>query len=1088
MRTKSTTAFFCMQLIICAVLSFVPKNVFAQCGSLSASVSSNESRCVATGSIVINASGGVAPETYQYLISDGPVTTTYSSISTFSGLPPGTYTIIIKDVTANCTISDSNIIVTGNYAPPSIFYNSSTPTCMNGSNGTIFVTNQSGGRAPFSYQIIAPSPSQVGAISDSGTFTGLIPGLYYIQMTDSCGGIQTRTQLINNYTWSILNTSYVTNNCQDISANVFLTNSNSINSPDTVYSGFQYGISIFPGDTMWFSSSNFNFNIGLYRGATIIAKDNCGNEQSFYWGEPAATAGANVSISNNTCSSFTATVTRQQNLNASATQYCLYDSTDSILVSACQSSPEFDSLSYGTYTVRINDSCYDTTILRTFTASKPSPSVNDNPQFTYTCGYFSAAITGQTDTTNATYCIYTNGNAIPDTCNTTGIFDSLNYGGSYCIQLHTFSACFDTVITRCFTVDKQQPAVNNSVNISNGTCTMFTATITGQANITNPIYRLFNSITNTQIDTDQPSPVFDSLPYGSYCIDIVNDSTCYDTTIVRCFTQLAPDTKISLSAKGSCSLLGATDIKVSFISGVAPFTTMIYSPDGTLLNTVTSFGSSYTFDNLPGLPADSLYKIITTDSCGYQDSATVVSNVYYFNRNITVTPKCPSGTSPNGTSDVTITVTENRGGNFTTTIIKKDSATFNQNADTIVNAGNTYTFTFLSLSSGTYIFDTYSQSCSTHVYDTVTVSDYVYPSLSNSTGYICDNSSQSISSVTIGGLAPFQYQIFGSVPSSPDINTPYQGSPVFNINNGTPYSLIRLRVLDVCGNASINDVGFISVGTPSTYVSNRCLTNPTFLWVDSVANATYLWYKRTYNPIDSIFLDSGSVYNIPSVSLADTGTYIAKTIINAGCETRVSDITLYNDSILCNIVPVKLESFNTIKEDDYSLLNWTVLNELNVQAFNIERSTDNGNTWQQIGEVVVSGNSSSKNEYSFTDKSPKNGVNLYRLQIEDNSGSFTYSSIMQVEMQQQSSMTIFPNPIGKNDELNVQLNGLETGTYKISIVSASAQTINEMTFDVTNTGSVLLAIPSANMASGNYEVIVKGDNQQYSKPVVITNR
>ncbi len=1090
---KLTTQAFLGLLLLVSTLLFLltPSVSFAQCGSLTATVTPHESRCAATGSIDINASGGVAPEVYQYSITSGPITTGFSSVSTFSGLPPGTYTIVIKDVTANCTITKSNIVVTGNYVSPGIFYNSTDPVCMNGGDGTIFVTSQTGGRAPFSYQIISPSPSKVGTVSSDGTFTGLIAGLYYIQMTDSCGGIQTRTQLLNSYTWSISNVN-INNTCQHINVNVSLTDSKGVNSPNSVFAGFQYGITLTPGDTTWFSSSSFAFDLGMNRGAHIVVKDNCGNVRSYNWTESKPSVNANVSTSNKTCTTYTATVTGQQNIDPSQVQYCLYDATGTVLISACQSSPVFAGLSYNTtYTIKINETCFDTSFTRTVTANKPAPSIDPNPQYGYSCTTFSAAITGQTDTSNASYCLFSNGNLISDTCNTTGTFDSLIYGVPYCIQMHNANACFDTTITRCFTIGKPVPDVNASVSTSNQTCTSFTAkvTVTGQTNLTNPIYVLYDGTNNTQIGLPQTSSTFDLLPYGSYCIHVINDSTCYDTTIIICFTKLAAAvTDISLSSKGSCSQLGATNIKVNFNSGIAPFTSKIYAPDGTLVGTSISSNSSYTFSNLPALPSGQYYKVITTDSCGQQDSGLIWTNIYFINRNIAVTPRCPSGTSPNGTSDVKIVVTENRGGTFTTTIIKKNGVTFNLGPDITVNSGNTHSFTFSNLVPATYIFDTYSQSCGTHVYDTVIVSYYFYPNLTNSTGYICDNGSQSIGSITSGGLPPYQFQIFGSVPGSPSINTAYQTSPVFDINNGTPYSLIRLRVLDACGNAAINDVGFISVATPVINVSSICPVKPTTLWVDPVDNATYYWYKRTYNPTDSILIDSGSSHFISSLTQADTGTYISQTIVNGGCEVRVSSFNLVSDSMACSIVPVKLISFNAVRQDNHALLNWMLSTEINLKTFYVERSNDNGKTWQLIGNVDAANKSSGNKTYVFKDPDLMNGSNLYRLKMEDNNGNISYSNIAHIEMQTGKEITVYPNPVGKEQMLHLELTGLKTGRYKIKMISSYGQTVKEMLINITETGKSFLIIPTVGISRGSYEIIVNGSEQYYSKPIVIVNK
>jgi SprB repeat len=189
--------FFCIFLFAFSV--FFSTDSFAQCGTLTATTTIVESRCTATGTIQVLATGGQAPGLYQYKLASGPVTTGFTSSNLFAGLPPGNYSVIIKDVTGNCSITLANNIVTGNYSAPTVLYGSSAITCMNGNNGTIFVTNQSGGRAPFSYTIIAPSPANIGMVSATGTFSGLVAGLYTIRLSDSCGGIQTRNQRVNGY-------------------------------------------------------------------------------------------------------------------------------------------------------------------------------------------------------------------------------------------------------------------------------------------------------------------------------------------------------------------------------------------------------------------------------------------------------------------------------------------------------------------------------------------------------------------------------------------------------------------------------------------------------------------------------------------------------------------------------------------------------------------------------------------------------------------------------------------------------------------------------------------------------------------------
>ena len=120
-----------------------------------------------------------------------------------TGLLPGTYTVTVKDLVGNCTKDQFNVVITGSYADPRFSLTKTDETCMNAGNGTISVTGLTGGSGPFIYTIIAPSPSGVGTSNTSGSFSNLSGGDYSVQMTDSCGGIQTRHITILAYNWWI---------------------------------------------------------------------------------------------------------------------------------------------------------------------------------------------------------------------------------------------------------------------------------------------------------------------------------------------------------------------------------------------------------------------------------------------------------------------------------------------------------------------------------------------------------------------------------------------------------------------------------------------------------------------------------------------------------------------------------------------------------------------------------------------------------------------------------------------------------------------------------------------------------------------
>jgi hypothetical protein len=170
------TNFFIQVVLISLILTVSIAPAFSQaCSTLVVSSVPNESRCMSTGYITVTASGGSGSYNYK---ATGPVTTSYTSSNVITGLSAGNYTVTVKDIVTGCIKDQFNVIVTGSYVDPRFALIKTDETCLNSSNGSVTVTGQTGGRAPFSYTIVAPSPFGVGTTNGTGVFTGLKGGEY----------------------------------------------------------------------------------------------------------------------------------------------------------------------------------------------------------------------------------------------------------------------------------------------------------------------------------------------------------------------------------------------------------------------------------------------------------------------------------------------------------------------------------------------------------------------------------------------------------------------------------------------------------------------------------------------------------------------------------------------------------------------------------------------------------------------------------------------------------------------------------------------------------------------------------------------
>lgn len=150
--------------------------------------------CPNNGMIIISATTTSPPLLYSIIA--GPVVQPVQTNSVFTSLLPGNYTIKITDGAGNETTATAT--VGGTYQNPDFTISPTTPYCVGQSTGKLVAVNIPGtGLAPFSWQLVAPSPVTAGPQND-GTFENLPAGNYSIRVTDACGSFSTDAFTLQN--------------------------------------------------------------------------------------------------------------------------------------------------------------------------------------------------------------------------------------------------------------------------------------------------------------------------------------------------------------------------------------------------------------------------------------------------------------------------------------------------------------------------------------------------------------------------------------------------------------------------------------------------------------------------------------------------------------------------------------------------------------------------------------------------------------------------------------------------------------------------------------------------------------------------
>ena len=246
------------QICFILLMSISVLTASAQTCTLTMSATTADSRCKATGSIIITVANGSG--NYNYTVT-GSTFSTNTSSNIIGGLEAGVYDIKVKDLTSGCTVEQTNITVAGDYQDPRFTLAATQTTCANSSTGSITVNNVQYGRAPFAYKIVAPSASGVGTTNSTGVFANLPAGNYTIQLSDSCGGKQTRVTTIADYDWSATVSAVTKPTCDSFETTITVTDAQgntNIVSP-ALFSSFIYGGTAVPGDTTWSASNHLRF-------------------------------------------------------------------------------------------------------------------------------------------------------------------------------------------------------------------------------------------------------------------------------------------------------------------------------------------------------------------------------------------------------------------------------------------------------------------------------------------------------------------------------------------------------------------------------------------------------------------------------------------------------------------------------------------------------------------------------------------------------------------------------------------------------------------------------------------------------------
>jgi hypothetical protein len=171
--------------------------------------------------------------------------------------------------------------------------------------------------------------------------------------------------------------------------------------------------------------------------------------------------------------------------------------------------------------------------------------------------------------------------------------------------------------------------------------------------------------------------------------------------------------------------------------------------------------------------------------------------------------------------------------------------------------------------------------------------------------------------------------------------------------------------------------------------------------------------------------------------------------------------------------PVKFIDVSAIEQENNVLVSWNVENEININRYVVERSTD-GINFNEIGFKPAIQSLS----YNWVDNSSLQNINYYRIKSIGDAGEILYSKIVKVSIGKNglSYFTISPNPVNETREVNIDFVNISAGDYYLGLYDFSGRKVFSKNVSLQLNNKLINIKLIKSIPSGTYNLILSNNN------------
>lgn len=186
-------------------------------------------------------------------------------------------------------------------------------------------------------------------------------------------------------------------------------------------------------------------------------------------------------------------------------------------------------------------------------------------------------------------------------------------------------------------------------------------------------------------------------------------------------------------------------------------------------------------------------------------------------------------------------------------------------------------------------------------------------------------------------------------------------------------------------------------------------------------------------------------------------------------------------------LPVTFTSVKATKQRSGGILvEWNVDNEQNIDHYEVERSADGRNYSKLHAEAARGNGSGASILYKWLDLNPNDGDNFYRIRSISLDRDEKLSQVVKVSAGKIPAMiSVYPNPLGPDRIMNINMQNKAAGNYKIVLLNASGQVCQASGLNHTGGSAVYSLLLSGTLAKGNYTLEVISEKNDIDKVRIV---